>query len=200
MHNCKFCFCEDVRENLISPCFCTGNIKYVHRKCLDSWRNSNVNNQNFYTCEVCKKNFVFEIIHYNIPFSSKLFFGCKLLLLNLFIIFTIYIVGKLRNLFIDTQFTIINNTYFNDFIIGLLLLSISTLIISCILFLNYNHFGFQHERNLIYLLNYKFFLIYLFLAGLFIMICYILKIQIIIIKNKYQNYTNEIYSVKDLDK
>ena len=44
LYNCKFCFEEDKRKNLISPCLCSGNIKYVHSECLEKWRNINTLN------------------------------------------------------------------------------------------------------------------------------------------------------------
>ena len=61
MFNCKFCLSEDDKNNLISPCLCSGNIKYVHRECLNNWRGSNANNNKFYECEICKNKFIFFI-------------------------------------------------------------------------------------------------------------------------------------------
>lgn len=34
-NKCKFCFDEETAENpLISPCNCSGSIKFIHLKCL----------------------------------------------------------------------------------------------------------------------------------------------------------------------
>ena len=57
-HQCRICFEKDSLENLIYPCKCSGNSKYIHKKCLNEWRNINHNPQNFYRCEVCKYNYV----------------------------------------------------------------------------------------------------------------------------------------------
>ena len=50
---CRICLEEDILNNLIYPCKCSGNIKYVHKECLNKW---------FYTserkeCEICKYEF-----------------------------------------------------------------------------------------------------------------------------------------------
>ena len=55
---CRICFEKDSLENLIYPCKCSGNSKYIHKNCLNEWRNINHNPQNFYRCEVCKYNYV----------------------------------------------------------------------------------------------------------------------------------------------
>ena len=34
---CKICLEDDSLRNLISPCQCTGSMKYVHRRCLREW-------------------------------------------------------------------------------------------------------------------------------------------------------------------
>eukprot|EP01111_Echinosteliopsis_oligospora_P009104 TRINITY_DN2609_c0_g1_i3.p1 TRINITY_DN2609_c0_g1~~TRINITY_DN2609_c0_g1_i3.p1 ORF type:complete len:330 (-),score=74.23 TRINITY_DN2609_c0_g1_i3:58-1047(-) len=41
-------------EEMISPCLCSGSIKYVHRRCLDQWRAYSPNQpRSFYYCDVC---------------------------------------------------------------------------------------------------------------------------------------------------
>ena len=63
---CRICFdCESEKEDpLISPCKCSGSMKYVHLKCLRQWLSRNENkkiapNVTTYTwkafhCELCK--------------------------------------------------------------------------------------------------------------------------------------------------
>ena len=50
---CRICLENDILNELIYPCKCSGNSKYVHKKCLDEWRSINHNPENFYRCEVC---------------------------------------------------------------------------------------------------------------------------------------------------
>ena len=37
---CRICLEEDVRENFIAPCGCRGTQRFVHRRCLDTWRST----------------------------------------------------------------------------------------------------------------------------------------------------------------
>jgi E3 ubiquitin-protein ligase DOA10 len=36
--SCRICLSEDEPENpIISPCSCTGSVKYIHVKCIKEW-------------------------------------------------------------------------------------------------------------------------------------------------------------------
>ena len=69
MLKCRVCFCEgnfEGKNPLISPCNCTGSVKYIHLNCLRKWLTSKVNmkcsqTNNIYCytfksleCEICK--------------------------------------------------------------------------------------------------------------------------------------------------
>lgn len=56
---CRFCYEEsnDIKD-FITPCKCSGSVKYVHRSCLDIWRSLNPDGENFNRCNVCKFNYV----------------------------------------------------------------------------------------------------------------------------------------------
>ena len=67
---CRFCFCEGEtdRENpLISPCLCTGSMKYIHLECLRTWIQTKPilksNNHcvtivlSHFKCDICKSPF-----------------------------------------------------------------------------------------------------------------------------------------------
>lgn len=58
---CKICFEHtNLPDNqLISPCACKGSQKYIHRKCLDTWRVYNTGAQAFYQCQTCKVDYKF---------------------------------------------------------------------------------------------------------------------------------------------
>lgn len=54
---CRICHCEEVQEHyLISPCYCTGTLKYVHQACLQQWLKSNGTK----SCELCKFDFIIK--------------------------------------------------------------------------------------------------------------------------------------------
>lgn len=67
---CRICHCEADAENpLLSPCYCSGSLKYVHQSCLRQWLAASDTR----SCELCKFNF---ILHTKIkPLSevSKIF-------------------------------------------------------------------------------------------------------------------------------
>lgn len=86
---CRYCL--ENNSNLISPCNCTGTIKYVHETCLYNWLkikyNDLVFNEPFIaTCELCKKNYNISIEYYS-PFEIS--DNKKILLLLLSLLFSV---------------------------------------------------------------------------------------------------------------
>lgn len=59
---CRICL-DNGGEDLISPCYCRGTQKYVHRSCLDNWRSTKVGFA-FSHCTECKAVF---ILRANVP-------------------------------------------------------------------------------------------------------------------------------------
>ncbi|XP_064610246.1 E3 ubiquitin-protein ligase MARCHF8-like isoform X2 [Liolophura sinensis] len=52
---CRICHCESEPDApLMSPCLCSGSMKYVHQTCLQKWIKSSENK----ACELCKYDFV----------------------------------------------------------------------------------------------------------------------------------------------
>lgn len=52
---CRICHCEgDGDMPLISPCCCTGSLRYVHQACLQQW----INSSDTKCCELCKFEFI----------------------------------------------------------------------------------------------------------------------------------------------
>ena len=49
---CRICLDDDIIQNLIYPCKCTGNMKYIHKDCLNKWCNDTRK-----ICEICKYEF-----------------------------------------------------------------------------------------------------------------------------------------------
>tara|TARA_Y100000389_G_scaffold193070_1_gene221455 strand:- start:742 stop:1731 length:990 start_codon:yes stop_codon:yes gene_type:complete len=53
-NECRICYEESTQENpFLFPCKCVGTIKFIHEKCLNKWRNENINNLNFHKCSHC---------------------------------------------------------------------------------------------------------------------------------------------------
>ena len=72
---CRICQADDIPADnpLISPCKCSGSIKYIHVKCMQEWYKSKLvsrvmQNTTSYTikgleCELCKQRFSMSIEH-----------------------------------------------------------------------------------------------------------------------------------------
>ncbi|XP_062864678.1 E3 ubiquitin-protein ligase MARCHF1 [Trichomycterus rosablanca] len=54
---CRICHCEGEEEfPLITPCRCTGSLRFVHHACLRQW----IKSSDTHCCELCKYDFVME--------------------------------------------------------------------------------------------------------------------------------------------
>ena len=55
MDVCRICHCEGEPDlPLISPCICSGSLKYVHQHCLQQW----IKSADTKSCELCKFEFI----------------------------------------------------------------------------------------------------------------------------------------------
>jgi len=56
---CRICYEEEGErdEELISPCSCSGSLKFVHASCMNQWRLLNMNNENRTRCQLCMEEF-----------------------------------------------------------------------------------------------------------------------------------------------
>ena len=50
---CRICLEDENQHDMISPCFCRGTSKYVHRECLNRWIETNLNNEASTQCQEC---------------------------------------------------------------------------------------------------------------------------------------------------
>ena len=68
---CRICLEEIYEERisdseLITPCSCSGTLKYVHEKCINTWIDTKVENdeegdiEDFINCELCRTPIYFE--------------------------------------------------------------------------------------------------------------------------------------------
>ncbi|XP_077702678.1 E3 ubiquitin-protein ligase MARCHF1 isoform X1 [Canis aureus] len=54
---CRICHCEGDEESpLITPCRCTGTLRFVHQSCLHQW----IKSSDTRCCELCKYDFIME--------------------------------------------------------------------------------------------------------------------------------------------
>ena len=103
---CRICLENDELSNLIYPCKCNGNSKYVHKNCLNEWRTLSGESEHFTKCEIC---------HYTYKFKSQIEENCTYKCVDscssdmcngLFCtMFLTFIVGYITSL-IDTNFII----------------------------------------------------------------------------------------------
>lgn len=57
---CRICFGGTENGRLISPCLCSGTMRYVHLECLNMWRASSANPQSAYKCDQCNFQYSFQ--------------------------------------------------------------------------------------------------------------------------------------------
>lgn len=54
---CRICHCESTADApLITPCYCSGSLRYVHQSCLQQW----IKSSNIRCCELCKFQFIMQ--------------------------------------------------------------------------------------------------------------------------------------------
>jgi hypothetical protein len=53
---CRMCLLSelDIDDEWLAPCACKGSARFVHRSCLDRWRESNINPRSLTHCTTCK--------------------------------------------------------------------------------------------------------------------------------------------------
>ncbi|XP_072831193.1 E3 ubiquitin-protein ligase MARCHF1 isoform X1 [Vicugna pacos] len=57
LETCRICHCEGDEESpLITPCRCTGTLRFVHQSCLHQW----IKSSDTRCCELCKYDFIME--------------------------------------------------------------------------------------------------------------------------------------------
>lgn len=54
--SCRICHCEGDEGPLITPCHCTGSLRFVHQSCLQQW----IKSSDTRCCELCKYEFIME--------------------------------------------------------------------------------------------------------------------------------------------
>ena len=63
---CRICMDNEV-NGMIAPCRCNGSAKYVHRECLDRWRNEHPDGPSFKRCGTCNFEYILDQPNANTP-------------------------------------------------------------------------------------------------------------------------------------
>lgn len=196
--NCRICFEEDKRKNLISPCLCSGNIKYTHSTCLDKWRNMNILNTT--CCEICKEKFIIETIEIKNKnyISPEILYKIELFGIIFLMSLTPYIIGAFMNFF-NFNIKFVNNEIINNFVSGILFIMFAFGFV-CYYYMIYtnNYWGHNHLYYNPHIINNNMLLFFLVTVGLFIVLYNVIKFIMVIRKRFYihKNLVNK-YVVKD---
>ena len=71
-YQCRICLEDASLNQLFSPCMCNGTSKYVHRECLDTWRNQG-DEVAFSKCFECNFEYILRYMHPKETFFIKVF-------------------------------------------------------------------------------------------------------------------------------
>ena len=99
---CRICFEKNYNDDLfINPCLCSGTSKWVHKECLNTWRNMNKNKEAYKKCMECKYIYKFDYKYkkekFRIVYKKKmyLFFFIFKLFYSFIMYFIIYRLIKI---------------------------------------------------------------------------------------------------------
>ena len=84
---CRICFAGADAGRLVSPCLCSGSMRYVHLDCLSQWRKISANPLSAYQCENCLYRYSFRRTLYATVLRSALVLHLVTFLLLLLILF-----------------------------------------------------------------------------------------------------------------
>jgi len=134
---CRICLENDLEDNFISPCSCSGTSKYVHKECLNKWRYSfeyspfsNNDIKRYNECDVCKSQYTYPIQKKYYSRTKLFFLGlwdtfCVTVSMNIFYVcFGLVFHGLFKNIFPKTSFV-----YLDIYIDGIFITHIITFFI-----------------------------------------------------------------------
>jgi hypothetical protein len=111
---CRICFEED--GDLITPCYCKGTMKFVHRNCLNKWR-AVAPNSTF--CENCKYNYKllnpkFHNFHYLFILTITIFLYTGMIFFGSLLNDSVFPVLEMVSTFSDSIFGISRKEYYKE--------------------------------------------------------------------------------------
>jgi len=96
---CRICFTGYENGPLVSPCLCSGSMRFVHLDCLEQWRRRSVNPKSYYTCENCLYRYSFRRALYAQVLRSAL----VLHLVTAMLLVLLLLLGSLLAKFVDER-------------------------------------------------------------------------------------------------
>lgn len=128
---CRYCFEDDSSLHLITPCKCSGSLKYVHEECFLKFLNSKLESylwSNEIRCEICKHelNIIMTETSDNIDFGlifRKTF--VTIIFLSVIVFILILLLGGIINNFNDGVFYNFHDTFKNHMFDGYCVFQIS---------------------------------------------------------------------------
>jgi RING-variant domain len=121
---CKYCLEEDSRNNLITPCNCSGTQAFVHRTCLDLWRSNDRNQPKFNKCLVCNTEYEYIVCNdnWNIYKIKIILWTCVdiiiILSLSFMIIFALGVLSWLSGFCASMAYRWNTNIIFTSILVG----------------------------------------------------------------------------------
>ena len=112
LKTCRYCLEKDYRE-YISPCLCKGGLKYIHRDCLNQWREVNISNpEKRNVCEICKYKYKFK--RGNVEYFNNFFIKINVFYF-IHMLFIWFVTMSLLWMDIATNFFIIRTLNFYNY-------------------------------------------------------------------------------------
>ncbi|KPI85198.1 hypothetical protein ABL78_5743 [Leptomonas seymouri] len=74
---CRICRCREPFDDLFAPCVCSGSSKYVHRRCLEQWREMTTNPEHRRVCAECKTPYT--LVRVIVPQNADLITGSPII-------------------------------------------------------------------------------------------------------------------------
>lgn len=128
---CRVCLCEDELANLIQPCLCAGSSRWVHRSCLDQWRNQSTTS--FFNCSVCKYKFKFMAV------NTSWWSDCRLrssfdqsVCVVLFSLVLYYVLSSFLNNPVNIQYIPFKDSLYNGASMRFVIIQLIAMILGCL--------------------------------------------------------------------
>ena len=97
---CRICFGTAYENNLgqlISPCMCSGSMRYAHLQCLNDWRSQSTNPRSFTHCDQCGYAYNIQRTHWApILENPRIIKGIAYILLLIFTIISALLLTPLN--------------------------------------------------------------------------------------------------------
>lgn len=129
--SCRYCFEDDNSLHLITPCKCSGSLKYVHEECFLKFLNSKLESylwSNEIKCEICKHELNVIMTETSDNMDSGLIFRktfVTIFFLSVIIFILILLLGGIIDNFNDGVFYDFHNTFQNHIFDGYCVFQIS---------------------------------------------------------------------------